>query len=187
MSSIQKVSSYMFVVFAVLIAALPVIEILKWIFIDVDFVKNFPWPNFMPTVITPEGPVNLANVPWSFRSKMIGFLSSLISLVPLYISLFSLRSIFRNYKVGDIFTSVNARHYRLMGGLFFLNALLIKPLSEMLMILSVTLHNPPGHRYISLGFGTPNLESMFYGAIIIVISWIMLEAAKLREDQDFTI
>lgn len=187
MNRIQKVSSYILVIFTVLIIALPIIEILKWIFIETDFVKNLPWPDFVPTIITPEGPVDLRNVQWTTRSKMIGFIASLISLAPVYVSFFALSSIFKNYKVGDIFTSVNVRQYRLIGWLFFLNALLIKPLSEMLMIISVTLLNPPGHRYISIGFGTPNLESLFYGAILIVISWVMLEATKLREDQDFTI
>lgn len=120
-------------------------------------------------------------------SKIIGFIASLISLIPVYISLFALKSIFNNYKIGAIFTNINACQYRLIGSLFFLNALLIKPLSDMLMVVSVTLLNPPGHRYITLGFGTPNLENLFYGLILMVISWIMLEATKLREDQEFTI
>ena len=55
------------------------------------------------------------------------------------------------------------------------------------MILMATLSNPPGHRYISLNFGTPNLEVLFWGMLVIVISWIMAEGYKLQKDQDLTI
>ena len=57
----------------------------------------------------------------------------------------------------------------------------------MLIILMATLSNPPGHRYISLNFGTPNLEVLFWGMLVIVISWIMAEGYKLQKDQDLTI
>lgn len=187
MNRIQKVSRSMAVILTGLLIILPTIDILKWIFIETNFVKNLPWPNFVPLVQTPEGPVDLRFVHWTAVSRFIAFMSDLLCFAPIFVTLYSLRSIFKNYKLGDIFTSYNARSYRLIGWCFFLNALIVKPLSDMLMVLSVTLLNPPGHRYISLSFGTPNMENLFYGTILIVISWVMLEATKLREEQDYVI
>lgn len=187
MNRIQKVSRLMALILTGLLIALPAVDILKWLFIETEFVKNLPWPNFVPIVPTPEGPIDVKFVQWTPLSRLIAYLSDLLCFAPIFVTLFSLRSIFNNYAGGDIFTSYNARHYRLIGWCFFFNALLIKPLSGMLMVLSVTLLNPPGHRYISLEFGTPNMENLFYGTILIVISWVMLEATKLREEQDYVI
>lgn len=187
MDRIQKVSSYILVAFTVLLIGLPLVEVLKWLYIETEFVKNVPWPGFLGVIPTPEGPVDLRNVPWTTVSKSIGFLASLIGLLPMYGGLFLLKSIFKNYQKGDIFIGDNARSYRLVGWMFILNAFLIKPLNDGLMVLSVTLSNPPGHRMISFGFGTPNLEAIFCGFVVIVISWVMLEASRLREEQEYTI
>lgn len=47
--------------------------------------------------------------------------------------------------------------------------------------------NPPGHRYLSISFGTPNLSSLFYGVLVIVVSWVMREASELHDEHTFTI
>ncbi len=86
-----------------------------------------------------------------------------------------------------IFSTTNAILYKKLGWLFFWDALLIHSLSHTLMVLAVTLTNPPGHRWISVQFGTPNLEALFCGVLLIVISWVMHEASKLHDEQKFTI
>lgn len=188
MDKIQRVSRYLLVIFNTLLAILPLFVIIQWLFIDTDTIKNLVDQGFLQKPIsTPEGYVNLSTIHWSFLAKIIGLLAQSVGLLPLFLSLFVLKSIFLNYQKGEIFSTINASHYRYLGWLFFLDALIAQPLSNLLMVLAVTLANPPGHRYITLSFGTPNIEALFCGMLVIVISWIMLEASKLHDEQKFTI
>jgi hypothetical protein len=188
MNQIQKVSSYLLITFNVLLVALPLCDIIQWFFIDTGTIKNLLAQGIVgKSVQTPEGYVNLSTVQWTPFSKTLGFSADILGLLPFVLILFGLKSIFRNYQKGEIFSTANARYYKYLGWIFFFDALLIRSLSNTLMVLAVTLSNPPGHRYINIQFGTPNMKSLFYGIIVIVISKIMLEASKLHDDQRFTI
>jgi hypothetical protein len=162
--------------------------IVQWLFIDTAPIKNLLKQEFLqPPVSTPDGYVNLSAVQWSFPAKIIGFIAQCVKFIPLYISLFVLRSIFLNYQKGEIFSTINACYYGYLGWAFFLDTLIVLPLGNLLMVLAVTLPNPPGHRYITIGFGTLNVEALFCGVLVIIISWIMLEASKIHDEQKFTI
>lgn len=188
MDKIQRISRYLVVIFNALLVFLPVFIMIQWLFIDSNIIKNLVGQEFLQkSISTPEGYVNLSTVCWSFLGKTIGLFGQGVGFLPLFCSLFVLKSIFLNYQKGEIFSTVNASHYRYLGWLFFLDALIAKPLSNLLMVLAVTLANPPGHRYITLSFGTPSIEALFCGILVIVISWIMLEASKLHDEQQLTV
>jgi hypothetical protein len=177
MNKIQKISSYLLLLFNLIIITIPLYISAEWIFINA-LEKN---------IQTPEGYVNLTNISWTSILKLLGFSAEIIGVLPFIISLFFLKAIFENYKKRDIFTIKNAILYRRLGFLFLISALVIKPLSEMLMILAVTFTNPPGHRYLTISYGTPNFISLFYGILVIIVSWVMLEANRMNDEQKFTI
>lgn len=188
MVKIQKVSRYLLVVFTALLIILPLFILAQWFFMDTDVMKNLLDQGFLQApVSTPEGYINLSTVQWTVFAKLVGLMGQSLRLLPLFLSLLVLKSIFRNYQDGQIFSTINARHYRNLGFLFFLDALLVQPLSNLLMVLAVTLGNSPGHRYITIGFGSLNMGALFCGMLVIVISWIMLEASKLHDELKFTI
>lgn len=187
MKRIQKTSAYLIFAFNTLLAIIPMIVFIKTLFISSPPENVFLQELLQKTIQTPEGSVNLATIEWSDLSKILAGCSNLLTFLPFFLGLFPLKSIFKNYQKNEIFTQANAKHYRYLGWLFFLNALFAKPISSMLMICAATLSNPPGHRYLVLSFGTPNLEALFSGILIIVISWVMLEASKLHDEQKFTI
>ena len=118
---------------------------------------------------------------------LLGFTADIISFSPIFISTFILRAIFKNYQKGEVFSVRNAILYRRLGVVFLLEGLLTKSLSETVMGLAITLNNPPGHRYLTVSFGTQNLTILFYGIIVIIISWVMLEASRLHDEQKFII
>ena len=191
MNRIQKISAYLLFTFNVLLIAVPLLSIIQWIFIstktsDVSGVINF-FGIFEKTIQTPEGYVNLSSVSWTPLLQLLGFSTDIIGLLPFLISLFILKAIFKNYQKGEIFSVRNAIQYQRLGALFLLDALLIKSLSQTLMVLTVTFTNPPGHRYLTISFGTPNLTALFYGILVIIVSWVMLEASRLHDEQKFTI
>lgn len=191
MNKIQKISSYLLIVFNVLLIALPLYVLIQWLFMEIkttDVPSSINFFGLLERVVqTPEGIVNLSTVHWTPLLKILGCSADILNSIPLILSLFVLKSIFRNYQKGEIFTTANATQYRRLGWLFFLDALLIKPLSDTLLILAVTFTNPPGHRYLSVGFGTFNMTALFCGILVIVMSWVMLEGSKLRDDQQLTI
>lgn len=131
--------------------------------------------------------MNLSDIVWTTPLKLLGFASQIIGILPFLISLIVLKSIFKNYQQGDIFTSNNAQNFKKLGWLAFIDAFFIKSLSSSLLILAATLTNPPGHRYLTAGFGIPNLTALFLGALLIIISWVMLEASKLQSEQKLII
>lgn len=191
MNTIQKVSASLLVIFNILLVSTPLLLIIQWAFIEIKTTKVGAAINFFglleKTIYTPEGYVNLSTVPWTFLSKALAFSSDILNILPFFLSLFILKSIFKNYQKNDIFSSANAIHYKKLGWLFLIDAFIIKSFSNTLMILAVTLTNAPGHRYINIHFGAPNLKALFFGILLIVISWVMLEASKLHDEQQFTI
>ncbi len=193
MSKIQKISAYLLVAFNVLLISTPLLIVIQVLFIeaeitDADVTAAINFFGLLEKMIqTPEGYVNLSMVPWTPFSNFLRFISEILGLLPFMLSLLVLKSIFRNYQKGEIFSTTNAIHYKKLGWLFFIDALIVKSLSHTLMVLAVTLTNPPGHRYITVHFGTPNLKALFYGVLLIVVSWVMLEASKLHDEQKFTI
>lgn len=181
MNKIQKISSYLLVIFNLLLIALPLFVIITWYFIDTYTI----WQLSLGIL---QNPFQLQdNVSWTLLYKIIGAIGHIISLLPLFLSLFILKSIFQNYKNGEIFSTSNAIHYKRLGWLCFLNALLANPVGNGIMIMSTTLSNPPGERCLNIIFGYPSLEGLFCGAILIVISLVMVEASKLNDEQKFTV
>ncbi len=60
-------------------------------------------------------------------------------------------------------------------------------LLQPLISLCLSMANPPGHRVIALTFDAVSIAILITGSIVILISWIMLEGAKLEEEQAHTI
>lgn len=185
MLRIQKLSQIMIYILNCLLVLIPLSTISVWVFNQwstwaVIFSKSM-------TIETPDGMINIANLTLTPLQQMIGISGSFMGLLPLLLGAIMLKKLFQNYKVGCIFTLENAGRYKKLGALFFLHAFIAQPLQGLLYVLAITLSNPPGHRFISIGFGTPNLETIFCGILVIIISWVMAEAQKLQDDQHLTI
>lgn len=188
MNRIRTVSARFLGVFKCLIILLPAIAIVKWLCMNSEFIhSDIIFNMFLKPFQGAEGNIFLPDVAWTPLTQLIGLLSNLLALTPIIISLYALIRIFKHYQCGEIFNMANARYYRLIGWMFILDGLITKSISDGLLTVAVTLNNAPGHRYITLGFGFINLEAIFCGAVIIVVSWVMLEASKLHEEQQYTV
>ena len=175
MHQTQKMSTFVILILKFLLILIP----LHLIFIEWGAFKSFSI--FITKIETPEGIVILDQL--SFLPRTICCLGEMIGRLPLFIGLMILLKLFNNYKKGEIFSLQNIKYYQYLGWLFFLDALVARSLSDLIMIGGATLSNPPGHRYISLSFGTPNVEALFCGLLVLVISWIMREGYRLQEEQ----
>lgn len=192
MDKIQKTSRYLGFVFNALLIIIPFLCVIEWTFFkpalgERDTSKHVVGFLFEKTIDTPEGHVNVNLVQWTPSLKCLAFGADFLGLLPFLLSLLVLKALFKNYQNGLVFSIKNAIYYRRLGILFLLNAFIIQPLSHTLMVLAVTANYPPGHRYLTISFGTPNLSALFYGFLVVFVSWVMYEASKLYEEQQFTI
>ena len=191
MDKIQRISRLFVKLFYALIITTPLFLVLQWAYVDAapGFIRDaLTSIGTIPRMVqTPEGAVNLTTLTWTPLLKLLGFCADFVDSLAYLLSLFVLKTLFSWYAKGDIFSAQNARQYRRLGLLYVAHALLMQPLGETLLILAVTATNAPGHRYVSVSFGTPNLSSLFYGGLIILVSWVMLEASKMSQENALTI
>jgi len=98
----------------------------------------------------------------------------------------TLRELFGRYEEAIIFAPENVRCYRRLGYTLilwvFANMAFIALISMVL-----TLGNPPGERHLVMQFGTSDLATLIIGAIVALVSWVMNEASKMRDEQAYTV
>lgn len=202
MNRIKRVSHFFRVLFQFLLVALPLTLIYAWAtspesivllggMIDISFIPQAYHHNAIRTVLA-HGSQSAIQIqdgimhPLSSLERLMGFgLSAIPMTIELYI-IYSLIKLFKLYELGEIFSIKNVRYIRNIGYALLIGQL-INPFYEALMGIVLTLHNPPGHRYAMISFHQTNIGIIFTGLLVILISWIMAEGYKLREDQQLTI
>lgn len=186
MDKIQKISSYLLFALNVMLVAVPLFIIGTWYFIDTYTMNEFS-SMFLQSSFQIEDGMTATPIEWSLSAKMLGLVGHIINLLPLYLSVFVLKSIFKNYKTGEIFTTDNAIHYKHIGWLAFLDALFADPIGNAIMIMSTTLSPSLAKYNIDIIYDYPSIEGLFSGAVFIVISLVMFEASKLQEESQLTV
>lgn len=164
-----------------------IIGLSQWIWIESAFIKNLAMKGILHYKIEGITNTTFPALALSGKAKALATLANCVSHLPLWIGLWILIRLFQNYQRGEIFTLTNALFYKKLGYLLCINALIVKVIGEALTVLSLTLNNPVGQRVLSIGFSSDNLEILFYGVMIIVISWIMKEAYCLQEERNLTV
>lgn len=188
MENLQKLSRRLKTTFQILTFAVPALICLQWLLIDWHPVKSLVQLSMiMQPIITPEGLVNFAEIQLNLTAKMVALFGNLLGSSPYILAYTLLHKLFNNYSQRKIFIPSNTQIYKKLGWLAFLNGILFIPITQTLMVLAATLSNPPGHRYITLGFGTPSLEAILCGLLIIVIALVMQEAQALQDENQLTV
>jgi len=191
-TQIQTISKLFSTIFGALLIVIPIMIILQWFFTDWIILKELfkPIAFFDPIMTTPEGNLHLVYIldhSFSLTEKWIGFIGTLIGLSPILLALIVLIPIFRNYGVNNIFSLNNAKRYQQLGYIFLYDSLLAKPICQALLTIAATLSNPPGQKQIMITFGMINVESLFCGAIIVIVARVMYLGHNLQEEQKFVI
>jgi len=109
---------------------------------------------------------------------------ALLSLLPLGVGLATLWQLWRlfgEYAAGRVFGRRAQRHLkRFAVGVLLLAAL--APLMHTLLVLVLTLGNPPGQRLVSLGFSSDDYARLLLGAVLLAIARVMEQAVEVAED-----
>ncbi len=188
MNKIKQVSLFFRVIFQILFITFPLVLIFGWATNpdSVVLMHGMINMNFIPAAYRANSAMGGIMHPLSGSEKLLGFG---ISCIPLAINLFiiySLIKLFKLYEKGEIFSIENVRRIRNVGwGL--LVGQIVGPISDGFLGVALTWHNPPHHRYASITLDQTNLGVLFIALMVILISWIMAEGCKLREEQQLTI
>lgn len=181
MNKIRRVSIFFKVVFMLLFIAVPVIQIIGWMNAPIPLAMSFWLFNVIPksyqaAVAFPLGP----------DIKLGGFFISLIPTIIELFVLYCLIKLFGLYARGEIFSINIVRYFRNIGYGLLLEQLL-HPIYQFLLGVVLTWQNPPGHRFAAITIDQTNFGILFVALFVILISWIMAEGCKLREEQQLTV
>jgi len=94
--------------------------------------------------------------------------------------------LFRLYEQGIIFALQAVSCLRRLGYVLLVSQVL-QMVYDLLISLTVTWHNPIGHRMIVVSISGTNIAIVLASLLLLLISWIMAEACKLQAEQQLTI
>lgn len=183
MEKIKRFSVFFRIFFQLMFCVVPILTIVSWLV----FAGRFE---------PPGGVFHFNFIPQAYQNNIMHKLSLNENLLALAVSafpafiimyiLFCLIQLFKLYERGEIFTLLNVTYIRNIAYALLVTQL-INPFYEAAMGLVLTINNPPGHGLIAISFDQTNLGVLATALIIIIISWVMAEGCKLREEQQLTI
>jgi hypothetical protein len=162
----------------VICAALPLLEAGYWITNGYPFFGACFQVGALPAF--GDWPVGWSDL--TGEQKLLAFLSNLITIVFSMASLAYLAKTFASLERLQLFEKENALNVRKAGWAMF-GAVLVHPISTACLSLSLTYRNPVGHRNLSIQFGSPQLIWLGLGMTLLLLSWILQEAAEMHEEQ----
>jgi hypothetical protein len=189
MEKIERVSLFFRIIFQLAFIALPITLCVAWLrapeplqllggIIDMSIIPR------AYIVMHLQGNFILHTL--SIGEKFFGFLVSMIpGGVDLFV-LYFLIKLFRLYEKGEIFSANDVYYIRNIGYALIIGQLL-NPIYEVLMGLVLTWQNPPGHLFTLVKLDQTNFGILLMAILIVLVSWIMAEGCKLREEQQLTV
>lgn len=178
-TKIQRISRFFRLFFQVMIVILPCVQIYAWIIAPQPVLLFFG--DFK---VIPGNVEVLHHLSWA--TKFYGFLVSGVRLMLIELIIFYLIRLFRLYESGDIFTFANVNYIRKCG-FALLTLQIVSPIVEGFLTLLVSWGNPHGHRVVAITITSLDLTLVITAFLVILISWIMSEGCRLREEQQLTI
>ncbi|WP_284163952.1 DUF2975 domain-containing protein [Frigidibacter sp. SD6-1] len=162
---VAKLASWLWWVVALLIYALPVI----YFVIIVILVRAPDWPQ----AVFPEARVEVR--PDWITTGLVIVLAIVVALPVLHM-LIEMRSLFGNYRRGDILTESSARHILGIGRAILSLAVLkvVVPAIQLMLLTS-------GH-VLSFSLNDNFIVFTLAGGFLVTIGWAMREAAELAEE-----
>lgn len=186
MNKIQRVSRFFRVLFQICFVGYPVLVALGWALVSVDKPYLLDDRGLTYGVVPDAYMGGVIQHALSASEKLQGFLVSMPSLSIGLLALYFLIKVFRCYERSEIF-SLNIVHYLRNIGYLLLAGQFVGLVREGVLGWVLTRHNPPGHGMAVLSFSQTNLGIILVALLVILMSWIMAEGLKLKEEQQLTV
>lgn len=174
MPHIQLVSRRFRLFLTIVIVITPILSMLSWTFF-----------NSLPAGFSKSGlPVRVTEE-LSSMTRVLGFM---ITLLPMSVELYGaihLKRLFTLYEQGIVFSETNITCFRHIGYALIVwvptNIVYI-----MLMSLNINYAKPFGTRVL-FQIGTSDMVILFFGGVVLLIAWVMKEAARLEDELAHTV
>ena len=104
--------------------------------------------------------------------------------LPLVVTLYGLwnvRLLFGAYARGEVFSSVPAAYIRNVGAAMLANVVL-SVLVHTIGSVVLTIDNPPGTRQLTVSLSSNTYLLLLMGGLLVVIGWVMREAARISDE-----
>ncbi len=170
MERISKLSQWMQRVCLAFGLFLVISELAIWLFFE----------TMVPFSETLSNIPNLAS-PMGWKNLLGGFVVSGGLTALLVYALYRLWRLFGVYRLGQIFSAEAVEHLYRFARALLLYAVLSIP-GETLLVLALTISNPPGERLLSFGVNLFEISMLVLGGAFLVISWVMREAGRMAEE-----
>ncbi len=141
--------------------------------------------NHLPQGFTNELPVQWSH-PLSFTTLLASFVVSCLPLSAVLVALHTLAKLCRLYEQGVFFVSSNASCYRTLGWCLILGVL-ANGIFVILLSVVLSLNNPQGERFLVMEFGVHDVVLLVIGCVVIMVSGVMQEAARMNEELSHTV
>lgn len=184
MQKIQNISFWFKLLFQFAFILLPCLLVVFWL--DAPRPIGFPGFTFLPDVFVSQDIIFPASRVLSGETKWLGFLISFIPYGIVELILYFLIRLFNLYAKGEIF-SLNVVTYWKKLGMTILIGQFLNPVYMALITATLSWGNGHGHRFIAISFTSVNVGIFLMAFMIILISWIMAEGYRLREEQLLTV
>lgn len=183
MQKIQRVSFLFKILFQTAFILLPIILAFFWYRapLPLEFFNGSISMSFIPKSI-----LAINHSPFTLNIKILGFLISLIPTAIVEFILWFLIKLFTLYEQAEIFTLQNVKYIRNIGCTLLVGQIL-DPIYQVLLSATLTWQNTPGQRLATITLGGTDAGIVLVALFTILISWIMAEGCKLREEQKYTI
>ncbi len=184
MTKIQRLSSRLRLLFLAGIGLVPLLHALGWAYFE-QVISTPPFsfspllglswgqPPFMAGAVTPT-------------MKLLGFAASMLPGAATMYSFACLAGLFGRFGKGEMFTAQTVGLLRRLGWAVLATQGL-RVLHGSLSTLILTMDNPAGQHMISVGLDSATVSETVTGVVIILASWVMDEARKLKEEQELVI
>ena len=182
MNKIQRLSAIFKFIFIGLFILYPLLVIAFWVMPETYIAGIARGIGFS---FIPADTVIMHQLSW--LDKFMGFAVDLVPNLLVMTAIYCLIKLFALYEQGKFFVVASARYLRRVGFLLLISDLTAICIFHPLMQIVMTKHNPIGHRYTSVSFSTHDIYNILIALLIILISWIMLEACKIYEEQELTV
>ncbi len=170
LSRIERLAARLWWITTALVVLLPALVVgwLYWGYAHPDWLgRSFPG---LPASTALTGPKSMAVV-----------LLGAVGLGPVLYALTRMRDLFARYRRGEILSPACARAIRRTGVALSLLAVW-QTVALPLQILVLTFDNPPGEKQLVLQLGSEALWLLMAGSLLVIIGWVMAEAARVAED-----
>ncbi|MEM7442009.1 MAG: DUF2975 domain-containing protein [Pseudomonadota bacterium] len=95
--------------------------------------------------------------------------------------LYWLRQLFGLYQIGQVFTVANSHCLKIFAWTQIISGALMPVIGAAMSVIT-SWHNPPGQRVLAITVSSHTVGTVVFGLLILVIAWVMGEAARVADE-----